>query len=92
MGTYLGVDAVKNHGVYMGNAQKSKPLTPSNSRLVAILNNGVWQTAPDVTRDSEYKYFYDSYAQGNWLAMQLYRLEESKVALCPDEGRVPLPR
>lgn len=92
MGTYLGVNAVKNHGVYMGYAQEQKPITPPNNRLVAVLNNGVWQVAPDVTRDSEYKHFFDSYAQGNWLAMQLYRLEESKVALCPDEGRVPVAR
>lgn len=89
MGTYLGVNAVKNHGVYMGHASSNKPSIPFGERLIAVLSNGVWQTAPDVTRDFEYKHFYDSYAQGYWLAMHLYRLEESKVALCPDEGMVP---
>ena len=87
MGTYLGVTAVQRNGqpvqLYTGSTQ---PTVPQGKRLIAIMDNGVWKIAPDVTRPSEYAEFHRNYSQGNWLAMKLYLLDESKVAECPDEG------
>ncbi len=87
MGTYLGVRAVERLGkpVY---SHSSRPEIPSGQRLIAVMDNGLYKIAPDVTRPSEYKEFYDCYAQGQWIEMHLYLLEEDKVAQCPDEGRV----
>lgn len=86
---YLGVNAVKKKGESQGLAFGTQPFVPMGKRLVAIVNNGVYQVAPDVTESREYDHFYESYAQGHWLRMDLYLLPEDLVKECPDEGQVP---
>ncbi len=90
MGTYLGVRAVEHLGrpTNLSYNSNNQPLIPSGKRLIAVMNNGLYKIAPDVTRPSEYKEFYDCYAKGIWIAMHLYLLEENEVTKCPDEGRV----
>lgn len=88
MGTYYGVRKVVENGQKIGFAPQRQPSGIGEDVLVGIMNNGVWAIAPDLTRESEYQHFYDSYAQGNWLNMDLYKVSKDKIKDCPDEGRV----
>lgn len=86
MGTYHGVNAVKANGNKLQIPRGTKPDCPDGCYLVAIVNNGVWAIAPDVTDPQEFKQFYDSYSQGNWLSFDVYSVKNE--IQCPDEGRV----
>ena len=90
MGTYLGVNAVKRIGklvtlIFPG----QRPEVPNDSFLIAIICNGLYAIAPEVTDSKEYDYFYQSYAAGNWLTFKVYAVPESERSNCEDEGRQP---
>lgn len=87
---YLGVKKVKEKGKNIGFAQERQPLVKSDEVLVGILNNGVWAVAPNLTDRRDYNHFYQSYAQGMWLRMELFKIPEDKIDMFPDEGRVPV--
>lgn len=84
MGTYLGVKAVKEKGEHISKSYRVKP----GYRTVAILNNGLYEIAGDVTKESEYKAMYAAYVNGTYIKFNLYLLPEEEVKNCPDEGRV----
>ena len=88
MGTYYGVRKVVENGQRIGFAPERQPSGIGDNVLVGIMNNGVWAVAPDLTRESEYRHFYESYSQGMWLNMDLYKVPKDKIKDCPDEGRV----
>jgi len=88
MGTYYGVRKVIEHGQRIGFAPERQPSVTEGWVLVGIMNNGVWAIAPDLTRESEYQAFHQSYAQGTWSRMDLYEVPKEKIKDCPDEGRV----
>ena len=88
MGTYLGVNAVKEHGEQI-NADDKQPRIPPGKFLVAIICNGIWSIAPEVTPESEYDEFHRDYCAGHWLSFKVYAVNESDRDNCPDEGRVP---
>lgn len=91
MAKYLGVRAVEAKGQKIqGHLSEKQPIVPNGKRLIAILQNGVWKIAPDVTHPAEYAELYKSYSQGNFLGGELYLLDENLLAQCPDEGRVNL--
>lgn len=87
---YLGVNAVIKCGKRIGQAQETQPSTPAGNRLIAIINNGLWQLAPDVSSPGDYNELYRAYSAGAYLDMILYLLPESEVEQCPNEGRVPI--
>ena len=91
MGTYLGVTAVKSKGkkVTIIEGQYPNEGYNSNNILVAIICNGIWSIAPEVTKISEFEQFYDDYSKGDWLKFEVYALPNSEIDNCPDEGRVP---
>jgi len=41
-------------------------------RLVAVMDNGLWKCAADVTRQSEYAEHHKNYSAGLWLSFDLY--------------------
>ena len=43
-----------------------------SNRLVALMFNGAWYCAVDVTEKSEYDLFYAQYLSGAWLDFELY--------------------
>jgi len=88
MGNYLGVNAVKKFGNEQSVFGRTKPNVKKDEFLVAIVCNGVWAIAPEVTVKSEYEEFYNSYSQGNWLTFKVYIISEENREKCPDEGRV----
>jgi len=92
MGTYLGVNAVIKHAGNYGpinHPNEKQPDIPDGRFLVAVVCNGVWSIAPEVTDKREYDEFYNSYCQGNWLSFKVYAVKEEDRDKCPDEGRVP---
>ena len=88
MGEYYGVRAVIENGEYAGTLSEPQPLIPSDEALIAILFNGTWAVAPDVTEKGEYEYFRDARSRGIWSGSALCKLPKSKLPSCPDEGKV----
>jgi hypothetical protein len=86
MGTYLGVKAVEKIGISMI-PTKDQPMA-FGTRLVMVLDKGLWKIAADVTNKREYDDFYASYALGHWLRIRLYSITAEQANECPDEGRV----
>lgn len=87
MGTYFGVTCVESKGTLIIGTER-QPFILAGHRLIAILDNGLWRIAPDVTEKREYDEFYHDYGTGNWLSMKLYLIPEGILKSCPDEGRV----
>lgn len=89
MSKYYGVDAVEQKGTqvqnYYGNGER--PNVSSDEALVVILSNGLYEIAVDVTDSDNFKYFYNLYAQGHYIAFKLYKLDKSILVDCPDQGR-----
>ncbi len=86
---YLGVNAVKKHGIPAVNPGERRPPKKDGHLLVMILDNGLWQVAPVISSDADYLHHYGSYAQGLWCRFSVWYLEERLVSECSDEGRVP---
>ncbi len=85
MGIYLGVNAV----IKKGKPSTSKTYQPQpGHRTIAILDNGLYRIAWDVTQKSAYDAMYDAYGRGAYTHFSLYLLPENEVENCPDEGRV----
>ena len=92
MGTYLGVNSVVKYAGAFGpiiHVNEKQPEVPKGRFLVAVVCNGVWSIAPEVTDEIEYNELYNSYCAGNWLSFKLYAIKEEDRDKCPDEGRVP---
>jgi len=87
MGVYYGVEAVIGKGERILHTTKEQPLIFDDKVLVALVSNGLYVVAPDVTDPNEYQHFYDTYSQGWWLEMVLYNLPKSEIPNCPDKGR-----
>jgi hypothetical protein len=49
-----------------GNGLPDPPNIPEGSRLVAVVNNGEWQSALDVTYPSVYQKVYRRHQEGIW--------------------------
>src|ERR1700755_569529 len=64
------------------------PKIPAGSRLVAVVNNGEWQSALDVTYPSVYQKIYGRYQEGIWSTMDLYLVEEGRANQIVDGRRV----
>lgn len=58
-----------------------------NDHLIAIMKKGLYEIAKDVTEESEYKDFYDSYKKGFWQKMDLYKVSKDILGECLDEGK-----
>ena len=90
MGTYYGVKAVEEIGTpVVAVPMNEQPPIPTGNILVAVMCNGIWSIAPDVTDKKEYEAFVKDYNQGNWLKMRSYLVPDEQIKNCPDEGRVP---
>src|SRR6202022_5105427 len=59
---------------------------PAGSRLVAVVNNGEWQSALDVTYPSVYQKVYRRYQEGTWNTMDIYFIDDRR-AIQIEEGR-----
>lgn len=93
MGTYYGVTAVEKLGKPYQKPSGSNPTSAlgADEILVAILYNGLWRIAADVSDPKEFDRFDQSYGNGHWLRMDLVTILKSQANDCPDEGRVKGP-
>jgi hypothetical protein len=64
------------------------PKIPEGRRLVAVVNNGDWQSALDVTFPTVYQRLHRRYRDGTWKAMDLYLIDEHRAAQIEDGRRV----
>src|SRR6266404_1034153 len=98
MARYLAVVAVQAEGrrlVLQGAVDKpahdvppDPPRIPDGNRLVAVVNNGEWQSALDVTFPTFYHSVYRRYREGTWKAMELFFIDEQRAAQIEDGRRV----
>jgi hypothetical protein len=97
MGRYLAVVAVQTEGRKVlakdvnqpgGEVPTQAPQVASGDRLVAVVNNGTWQSALDVTYPAAYERVYRRYRDGTWKAMELFFVPEQRAAQLEDGRRV----
>jgi hypothetical protein len=95
MPRYLAVSAVQREGTPVGTWTASAggatppdhPAVPEGSCLVAVVNNGAWQSALDVTYPGYYARLRRRWEEGVWQAMSLYLVDEERAAKIEDGRR-----
>ena len=96
MARYLAVAAVQREGRKAlrsttddgAEATAEQPGIAPGERLIAVVNNGEWQSAIDVTHSIFYEKIYRRYREGIWKAMDLYYLDEKRADEMEDGRRV----
>lgn len=91
MARYLAVMAVRAEGRRVVPAKTSDaepPAVAKGERLVAVVNNGEWQAALDVTFPAFYAKVQRRFREGIWKAMELYRIDEKRAAELEDGRRI----
>jgi hypothetical protein len=97
MARYFAVVAVQTEGRRIAHAAIDEPnedlfpdppQIPEGSRLVAVVNNGEWQSALDVTFPTVYQRVRRRYQEGTWTAMDLFLIDERRAAEIEDGRRV----
>jgi hypothetical protein len=89
MARYLAVVPVQTEGRTIRRPEDdAPPPVPAGDRLVAVVNNGEWQSAVDVTFPAVYERLHRRYREGTWTAMDLYLLDEQRAAQIEDGRRV----
>ena len=97
MARHLAVLAVQAEGQKLshpaidragGDGLPDPPKIPAGSRLVAVVNNGEWQSALDVTHPSVYQKVYRRHQEGTWNRMDLYLIDERRANQIEDGRRV----
>lgn len=89
MGRYFAVMAVQDEGQELtGPAPASRPAVPAGARLVAIVDNGEWQVARDVTDPDAYRTLYRRHDEGLWKRMRLFLIDDARAAALEDGRRV----
>jgi hypothetical protein len=68
----------------------ASPPIPKGSRLVAVVNNGEWQSAVDVTYPAVYQRIVRRFQEGIWKAMDLYLVDEHRADQIEDGRRVTM--
>ena len=63
------------------------PETPAGQRLVALVNNGEWQSAVDVTHEASYRQVLSRYHDGTWKELALYLIDEERADELEDGRR-----
>jgi hypothetical protein len=95
MPRYLAVAAVRREGAPVGAwsasaggaAPPDHPAVPSGSCLVAVVDNGSWQSALDVTYPDYYARLRRRCEEGLWRAMSLFLIDEERAAHLEDGRR-----
>jgi hypothetical protein len=96
MARYLSVVAVQQQGRRIARYEPcdassistDQPIVPEGERLIAVVNNGEWQSAVDVTFPAFYDRIFSRYRQGTWKVMELYALDDDVARELEDGRRV----
>lgn len=76
MGTYVQWNDVKDR-VEKINSNKYPRIMKNGYKLIAKVNNGIWDACPVIPNEEEYNEFYVPYINGYWLSFNLYWLPDS---------------
>ena len=90
MARYLNVVVVRELGRRLEQgavACADHPLVPEGDRLVAVVHNGEWQSAVDVTYPAALERLRRRCAEGIWREMELYLLDEERARESEDGRR-----
>ncbi|MFT4244350.1 MAG: hypothetical protein ACMXYB_02745 [Candidatus Woesearchaeota archaeon] len=85
---YFGVKKIIEYADRINITPQEQPPQIGDDVLVAIMSNGIWAIAPNLTCRTHYDSYYSSYIQNEWESMLLYRVPKDMIKHCPDEGRV----
>jgi len=96
MARYLAVVAVQREGLKIAGhgagdgppLEAAQPDVAQGKRLVAVVNNGEWQSAIDVTFPGAYDRVYRRYREGIWKGLDLYCLDEKRADELEDGRRI----
>jgi hypothetical protein len=93
MARYLAVVPLQTEGKPVSldasvTGSDDQPSVPPGMRLAAVVNNGEWQSALDVTFPSVYQNLRDRCRAGIWKEMQLYLIGEERSYEIEDARRV----
>ena len=64
------------------------PEVPEGSRLIAVVNNGEWQSAIDVTHSSFFERIRRRCIERVWTEMALYLIDEDRAVQIEDGRRI----
>lgn len=64
------------------------PEIPQGFRLIAVVNNGEWQSAIDVSHPSYFERIRHRCAERVWTEMALYLIDEDRAAQIEDGRRI----
>jgi hypothetical protein len=95
MARHLHVISVQNEGRKLASwscddasAPADSPEIPEGFRLIAVVNNGEWQSAIDVTHPSYFERIRRRCAERVWTEMALYLIDEDRAAKIEDGRRI----
>jgi hypothetical protein len=95
MPRYLAVADVQQHGDQVGawsarsegTSPPEAPAVPPGSCLVAVVTNGEWQSAIDVTYPAFYARLRRRCEEGVWRGLSLFLMDEEQAASIEDGRR-----
>ncbi len=90
MPRYLAVAPVQAEGIPVALGATHIPRVPLGQRLVAVVNNGSWQTALDVTFPENLERIVRRCGDGVWRDLKLYLLPEERATEIGDGRRATM--
>jgi hypothetical protein len=91
MALYLSVAPVQAEGETMDLPPDNvDPVLPAGRRMIAVVSNGEWQAALDVSHPDTYQRLRRRVADGTWQALQLYSLDEDRALALADGRRATM--
>ena len=91
MPLYLAVAAVQAEGEPVPvPPEPNAPPVPAGRRLVAVVNNGTWQSAQDVSHPETYRRLHRRVDEGVWRDLQLYSVDAERVSAMADGRRATM--
>jgi hypothetical protein len=98
MARHLHVVSVQNEGRRLSrwsagdgaSAPADPPEIPEGFRLIAVVNNGDWQSAIDVTHPSYFARIRRRCAERVWTEMALYLVDEERAGQIEDGRRIQM--
>jgi hypothetical protein len=91
MPLYLSVPGVQAEGTPMPVPPDTiDPSVPPGQRMIAVVNNGEWQSALDVSHPDTYHRLRKRVAEGVWSDLRLYSLDEQRALALADGRRTTM--
>jgi hypothetical protein len=91
MALYLAVAPVQAEGEKVElPPDDADPVVPAGRRMIAVVSNGEWQAALDVSDPEAYRRLRRRVTDGTWQGMQLYSLDQDRALGLADGRRATM--